>query len=151
MAAPLFYAQTMEWRRERIREESKERLMKGMLSQVILQPSAVHWFRSGKEIILEGRMFDIEKQELLPNGRIRFTGIYDHKETALNKQIQQQQKNEDQKNSRRLGQFFNDWQALPLTIEESFPFIATEKQRFSHPDRQPTSAFRSILKPPPQA
>ncbi len=147
----MFYGKTMEWKREKIREESKERLMKDMLSQVILSPSDVHWFQSGKEIILEGRMFDIEKQELLSDGRIRFTGIYDQKETALNEQLQKQQKDEDQKNSRQLGQFFNDWQALPLTIEELFTFISADKQLCVHPDIQPTSAFRSILKPPPQA
>ena len=95
-------------------------------------------------------MFDVEKQELLSDGRIRFTGIFDHKETALNEQLQKQQRNEDQKNSSQLGQFFNDWQALPISAVELLNFTSAQIQPCVHPDSKPRSAFCSILKPPPQ-
>ena len=118
LMVPMFYGLTMEWQRGTIRREMKETLEKQMLSSIILSKEDIRWYEPGKEILINGNLFDIKIQESLPDGRIRFTGLFDKKETALNHQLDQQQKEQDQKNSRQLSGFFSDWQALPISTNE---------------------------------
>lgn len=151
LMVPMFYGLTMEWQRGSIRREMKETLEKEMLSSFTLSKEEIRWYEQGKEILIHGNLFDIKKQELLPDGRIRFTGLFDKKETALNHTLNQQQKEQDQKNSRQLSGFFSNWKALPLLVSTnpnvSIPII------YPAPMGQtlPCDPLRTILIPPPQS
>jgi hypothetical protein len=151
MAAPMFYSQTMEWRRSRIRKEMKESLKHDLLTSITLSKTDIHWYKPGKEIIVSDHLFDVEGQEILRDGRIRFTGLFDTKETVLHQQLNKHQKDQDQKNNRQLTQFFTDWHALPISTVEHFASLFSRQQPFIHPEMEPVSAFSAILKPPPQA
>lgn len=67
----------------RVRHEMKEKLEYASLSTVSVPVNEVQWAKKGKEIKINGRLFDIKTQHN-ENGYAVFTGLYDDEEKALN-------------------------------------------------------------------
>ncbi|MBL0234439.1 MAG: hypothetical protein IPQ08_12325 [Chitinophagaceae bacterium] len=151
LASPFIYTQVMEYQRNRTRVEMKERMKQELLSQVTLPANQIHWYSEGKEILIGEDLFDVVSQVILPDGQIRFTGLFDSRETTLNDQLNKLQQDRDQKKSRQLAQYFNDWQATPPSTEEPLLLIILTKEYFVSPEMETAAAYSSILKPPPQA
>ncbi len=66
-----------------IEHEMLEKLEEGSLETLTLKEGSFHWYKKGKEIMVNGRLFDvkrIKKQE----DKILITGLYDEKEDELN-------------------------------------------------------------------
>jgi hypothetical protein len=70
-------------KRENIRHDIKERLEEGMLHTIRVKNSECRWVKAGKEMLVNGRMFDVKKQ-VADKDEIIFSGLYDDEETALN-------------------------------------------------------------------
>ena len=72
----------------------KHRLESKMLHTVTLAEKNVQWIKERKEILINGRMFDIKRSEHKDNGKIIFTGLYDDDETLLVNQAKKNQQND---------------------------------------------------------
>lgn len=60
----------------------EERMETSLLHSITLEEKKVIWIKPGKEILINGKMFDI-KNTLKSKGKITFQGLYDEEETAL--------------------------------------------------------------------
>ncbi len=70
-------------KRENTRHEIKERLEENLLHTIRVKNDDYRWIKPGKEIMVEGRMFDIKHYREV-GSETEFTGLYDEEETALN-------------------------------------------------------------------
>lgn len=149
-AMPLVYTLFMGIPQKTIQQKMKRRLETQFLHSISVPENEIQWIKDGKEIWVNGRMFDI-KSSALRNGVYVFSGLYDEEETALLEQIQKDQQNNNT-NSKQLVQLFQLLQSFynnpqeEIVSPENIPGI-----KFI-PDASPlASQFISIFTPPPQA
>ena len=129
----------------------KEKLERQLLHTVTVSKADVVWVKYKKEIRINDNMFDIESFTI-KNDQYIFTGLYDEEETALNKYLE---KNTEQKNEREYQLLSSLFQLLQSIYPENFDEIlasATISKPYSPLILQHISSpFINILTPPPQA
>lgn len=64
------------------RIEAHELLEKKSLTTLVLAPKSIIW-KSGKEVLVAGKLFDIKSSHLNKAGNYVLTGLYDDQETKL--------------------------------------------------------------------
>lgn len=149
-ALPLAAGIVMQIQQQHIRSRMKEKLEKQYLHTVILPTKEVKWIKPGKEIWLNGKMFDI-KTVAFENNSYTFTGLYDHEETLLVLRFEENHRQQDNNGLKLLYQL---WQLLQTPYDQE----AREqhcslifKPDFVNPQQ---SAFNSrqpdIVTPPPR-
>src|SRR5688572_14802755 len=123
--------------------------MKDKVVQTISIPAnQVHWEKIEKEIILEGRMFDI-RQYSISNGIFTATGHFDEKETMIRDFLKTAGSREQTASVIRLL-FFAQCFALPIGwMICAFSNIPNKKQKSFYSNLYTTPA-RNILVPPPR-
>lgn len=150
--APVAFMFVCHVRQQAIQHRMKERLEEQLLQAIVLNKDDIHWFKPGKEIMIENRLFDVKHIEELSDGTTRFTGLYDEEETLLVKRLKQSRDEESDKNTRQFVSFFLHLQGLPVGEMEAEPLpVALLNRHHSFDDLNITSPFRGILTPPPQA
>lgn len=82
LAMPFLSQLLLQRKISRVRHEMKEKLERAALITVTLPGNQVEWVEPGKEIKINGRLFDIKTQHT-ENGTTVFTGLYDEEEKAL--------------------------------------------------------------------
>jgi len=87
------YYQSAQWM---IRHEMEEKLEQQHLQTLRVPVTEVNWYKKNKEIIVEGRLFDV-KSATPVHGVIIFTGLYDAEETEIKNKLRdlQNKKNKD--------------------------------------------------------
>ena len=80
----LLYVQA---KRTIIRYETVTLLEQAQLQQITLKVSDLIWEEEGKELWVNGQLFDVKIKLQSNNGYISFKGIFDEKETELNEQV----------------------------------------------------------------
>ena len=128
----------------------KRQLEIKMLHTITLAKNDVYWLKDGKEIIINGRMFDVKSFQHAGDDKISFTGLYDDEETALVNKVKENQQTDNNAGGKLLAQLFQLLQAsfnnttaevfIPSLHSNSFPGI---EQRLA-------SQYISIFFPPPQ-
>lgn len=122
-----------------------------MLHTVTLAKAELRWVKPGKEILLEGEMFDIKNITEQGNGLVVVTGLYDFEETLLVGQMQKKQQDDNTKGNKQLGQAFQLIQAMPEDLlGEGFPSQLISCNGACLKDDDLSSPFKNILTPPPQ-
>jgi len=151
MLAPVSYIFIFRAKQQAIHHRMKERLEEKMLHTVIIAANKIHWIRPGKEIMVEGRMFDIRQSNLLSGGSVQFKGLFDDEETKLAKQLQQQQQQDNSRGIKQIVQLFQLLLAAPELVPEK------PADQISRAGFQPAFAMtllpspcKDILTPPPQ-
>ncbi len=130
----------------------KEQLEEKMLHSIVLSIKDVNWFKPGKEIVVEGKMFDVKSATYRDDGTIVFTGLFDEEETLLVKQLQQKQQDENTKGNKQLVQLLQLAQSLPgddPAGECNWHIITANPFAVYTPSL--LNAYTTILTPPPQA
>src|SRR5437773_2601131 len=69
-----------------IQQRMRETLEEKNLQTIVLTSDQFSWIKEGKEILLEGRLFDV-KYYSIENNDYHFSGLVDEKETELVKQL----------------------------------------------------------------
>lgn len=145
---PLLFIVMNDLNKWQIKYQHSERLKSSWsLVQLHIAADKVQWMDK-KEIVVNGRMFDIEKSEL-NDGWYHFTGHYDDPETKL---LRKQQKAQQQKNGQQtLLQVFKSLQQLYCESQEPgfWPATAAVPQPRLSNERLATT-FPDISTPPPQ-
>ena len=114
-AVPLIYILTFKVQQHTIRHKMNARLEANVLHTICIPEHDVHWMKNGKEISVNGKMFDI-KSFHINEGVYVFKGLYDDEETALREQLQKEQET-NSTNSKQLTRLFQLLQSsLPLQL-----------------------------------
>lgn len=149
-AMPLVYTLFMGIPQRAIQQKMKRRLETQFLHTISVAENDIQWIKNGKEIWVNGRMFDI-KSSSLRNGVYVFSGLYDEEETALLEQLQKDQQNNNA-NSKQLVQLFQLLQSFYNDPQEEIVSPENIPGTKFIPDASPlASQFISIFTPPPQA
>ncbi len=147
---PLVFSLTVILRKQQIRHGMKERMEKSLLHTIVLDEDKVVWIKPGKEIFVDGKMFDIKKAEKT-KGKLVFHGLYDEEETALKKNVDNSMEKHRSTQQSLLSNLF----ALIMGVyhhsdDNNIPGLilcTEEKMLLLHPWSQPVL---TILTPPPQ-
>ena len=123
-----------------------------MLRNLTLNRNELQWVRSGKEIMVEGKLFDVKSISYKEDGTAVITGLFDEEETALVQQLQKNQKENNSQGTKQLAQLFQLMLVMPEYPQEnnSLSFLLSNT-RFPVIESAPVAAFKTILTPPPQA
>lgn len=91
-----------------IKHEMAERLEEQNLQTIKLPADKVHWYEEDKEIIVEGKLFDVKSFTQQPDDTFLFTGLFDEEETDIKKEVDKllQKKNDDATGKKSAARFF---------------------------------------------
>ena len=137
-------------KQQAVRYKMKERLEEHILHSITLSETDVHWINKKKEILVNGKMFDV-KSFSVENGNYKFIGLYDDEETELTEQLENNFNKNNENGSWLISNLFqwlqsvypNDNEGMLLTllqVQFNSPFININLR----------SPYRTILTPPPQ-
>lgn len=134
-----------------VREEMEEKLEHEKLQQLQMAVADINWYKEGKEILLNGALFDIKSLEII-DGIAYMTGLYDAQEMHIKKQLHSLQ--EKQEKDQGTGRMAAKWASqvlyfMPLHSEAGF-FLPIEKINYGHSDPRIPTAFSAIIVPPPE-
>ena len=101
LAAPVFFYAGFVIKQHNIRSNMKKQLKQQLLQTVTVAKNNIVWFDDGKEVSINGKMFDVVTAKEKGNS-ITFTGLYDTDEdklhNTLNKAMQQKNKQQPANN-----------------------------------------------------
>jgi hypothetical protein len=114
----------MKLYQEQARHSMKERLEKKSLLQIVVPENEIIWIKGNKEILLQGKMFDI-KSISLHKDDYHISGLFDEKETELVKQWQQEQSSRNEKGAVLLVAFIHLFYFSSGNLEDAIYFTST--------------------------
>jgi hypothetical protein len=91
VAAPLFIYAIFCIKQKIIQVQMQEALEQSSLQTIVINKVEVNWEEEGKEIIINGELFDVKSYNTTTTDSVILTGIYDKEETALIKKVEQLQ------------------------------------------------------------
>lgn len=146
----IVYFQLAQWQQQKHMEEELEN---SQLQTITLPHSELNWYKPNKEVIIEGKLFDVKKFQQEGNTVI-LTGLFDEKETEIknNLSIIRKAESEKKKNSELAHQYFSIL-LYPMrnSIEIPVSFQLTKKSFPVEASSRITSISYSIITPPPEA
>ena len=146
---PLFYGLFIQIQQVSIHHKMKERLEARFLQTIAVAKDAIHWVKDGKEILVNGRMFDIRSFDY-QKGVYTFSGLYDNDETVLMVQLQKDQQ-ANSSNSKQLVQLFHLLQTLySNSTADQVTIMSALSPEFPVLYPLLPSQYISIFTPPPE-
>ncbi|MBL7760555.1 MAG: hypothetical protein JNK08_07650 [Sediminibacterium sp.] len=85
---PLFVLFSLEMSRIINRREIRAQMEVAVLRKIVLPEKDINWVEEGRELAIDGEMFDVQEINRLPDGMVELTGIFDERETQLNKELE---------------------------------------------------------------
>jgi hypothetical protein len=71
------------------KHEMMEKLEHAKLETITIPETAVEWYEEGREIIVDGRLFDVISWHKIPGTvKVSFTGLFDDAETAIKDKVE---------------------------------------------------------------
>lgn len=152
LLAPLCYPLVFKIRQHAIRQRMKEKLAKEILVHIDLPASDIIWVKPGKEIVVNGRMFDIHSLKYSNDGIVHITGLYDEEETVLKRNLRETQKKNDTQKNKQLTQLLQQILAIPSSLPATaYKFEIKSGHLYPSNDNIVPSPFKIILTPPPKS
>ena len=149
VALPVFSVFVFQLRQKAVQHHMKEELEKQLLQTITISENDVHWAKSGKELWLNNRMFDVKSYKN-ENGAYIFTGLYDDEETILVHQVQKNQQQESTSGNKIIVQLLQLFPATFERSEEKFLTCIFISRQFPDSAFPLCSYIPSIITPPPQ-
>lgn len=147
---PLFLAVFFHIQQHRIRYEMKEQLQAQILHSITVLENNVHWLEKGKEIFVDGQMFDIQSYKY-ENNVYTFTGLFDNEETALVNRLRETQNDGSALNNKMMARLFQWLQSVFYDPSQNGPaFKGKHDQEYILGASVLPDQFRAIITPPPQ-
>jgi hypothetical protein len=149
-SAPLLVPAYFMASRQLIRSQMLEKLENQNLVSVEVPATEFQWYEEGREIIINGRMFDV-KSIRLSDGVYFIRGLFDEKETELKQALQDQQHEQDGKSlyTHQLVQFMT----TSAEINEELPSLTATNSLRTARTEYSNSFFPqyigAIVVPPP--
>jgi len=147
---PLFVLFSLEMARVINRKEIRAQMEVAVLRKIVLPKKDINWVEEGRELAINGEMFDVQEMNDLPNDMVELTGIFDERETQLNKEMEMHHKMKGV--HKALLSTIASIQAVvadPVQPEE--PVLADIITCFSTADHFSLCPFKGeVITPPPQ-
>jgi hypothetical protein len=150
-AIPLFYAFIFRVQQLAIHQKMKKNLESRLLHTVSLAEKDVHWIGEGKEILINGQLFDI-RSSVFVNGYYSFTGLFDKEETILVNQLEKTQQQTSSSDSKVFLQLFQ-WLQLFYTDSQhtdNLTYASMNQENLFITPALPEQ-YMGIIIPPPKA
>ncbi len=87
ISLPFFYTVVMQLKQKQLKLHAQERLERQFLQTVILPSGKLKWNEKGKELLIDGRLFDVKSYKF-ENDKVVLKGIYDDEESILLEQLE---------------------------------------------------------------
>jgi len=129
----------------------KRQLEINMLHTITLAKKDVHWLKDGKEILINGRMFDVKSFLPAGDGKIIFSGLFDDDETELVNKVKENQQNDNNAGGKLLAQLFQILQSTCNHSPEEIFIPSLQYDPFPGIEQRLASQYITLLSPPPQA
>lgn len=149
---PLVYLTILPIKQQWIRNKMEEELQEKAGHTVFIQENELHWIRPGKELLIEGKMFDVEKMVRLNNGLIKLTGLTDDEETTLLRHLEKNQEEDNMAGKKAFSFFFSFQLAMPEQNNTDTDYQSgTRIQHTRFNDHIIPCTDADIITPPPRA
>jgi hypothetical protein len=148
--APLLFIIFAGIKQQEIRHNMKRQLEIKMLHTITLARKDVHWYKEGKELLINGRMFDVRSFQPASDGKIIFSGLYDDDETSLVNKVRENQQTDKNTGGKLLAQLFQLLQASFNNAPSEVFIPSLNNNHFPGIEQRLASPFITILSPPPQ-
>ena len=116
-ALPLLFTIYIQTSQSILHEQMREELEENKLVTIRVSTSALSWTESGKEVIIDGKMFDVERFAVEGNAVV-LTGLFDTDEDAIITMLDGLEKNNSDGTSSTLAM---EWFSLFSFIQEKEP------------------------------
>lgn len=148
---PFAFILFLQIKQQVVRHQMKESLERKLLQIISIPEKNVHWIKAGKEILVEGKMFDV-KSFYIVNGKYIFTGLYDHEETALVNQLKENWKRNNVPGNKMLTNLFQLLQ-LVYPNENTYQLVMNNNKPifFYHFNIHLDVLYKKVPTPPPQS
>jgi len=122
----------------------------GALHSITVSATDVIWIKKGKEIIIEGRMFDIKTFSYKGNN-YDFTGLFDDEESILMKQMEENENSS--RDNKKIAQLIQLLQIVYKDLNDINDISVLSLNNKFILDKENTLPLRfiPIITPPPQA
>lgn len=148
--APLLFVLLFSMKQQSIRRRMKERMEEQMLHTITINNTDIRWEKEGKEIWVQGKMFDIKSIEYKDETTI-FHGLFDDEETVLKKAFNDGWKKNSSAQNQLLVQLFQSLRGICLNPDTDFVLFPEGLQHLGSTSAcKLPSYFQIILTPPPQ-
>jgi hypothetical protein len=87
MSAPIFISAYQLIKQQYIQHLAKQQLEHEALETIVVSACDLHWVKKNKEILLDGKLFDVKHIKEFGKNYI-ITGLFDDEETAIVKKIE---------------------------------------------------------------
>ena len=135
-----------------VREEMEEKLEHEKLQQILIPVTEIKWHEEGKEILVNGCLFDIKTIEI-KEGIAYISGLYDMQESVIKDQLKSlQQKQEKEQNTGKIAYKWTSQTLYSISFDLSFEALLFEQAEgnvFKLPHFP--ESFLHIVLPPPDA
>lgn len=151
LAAPLLFVAGISIKQKIVQEKMQEKLEKSLLQTVSIRNESIVWVKEGKEILINGKLFDVKSASLTGNHTV-FTGLYDEDEDALKEKLNRLAlQNKDDNNSS--GQSLLDFLFFPVFTQEkntaiTFSWNTLDNKFHCYTELIPEEPSSSLLLPP---
>ncbi len=150
---PLVFTVVILVKQKIVQLQRNARFDKEILQTVIVSTENTYWVKPGKEILLDGKLFDVKSFKTAGN-KTSLTGFFDHKEDKLVKRIVELARHKN-----KSGNPFNNlvipflffpffMNPAEITYEGTWRFISQQYYLF---DEMIPSARSYSLSPPPKS
>lgn len=131
VALPLLFSATLMLKQKVIQLHRGIRFERETLETILLPADKLHWIKPGKELLVDGRLFDV-KSFTIKNGKTSLTGFFDGEEDEVVTQIRDitEQKKESNNPFTRLAvklSFMPVYtEGAPVSFQNSWHIIARD-------------------------
>lgn len=118
VAIPIFFSVSILVKQKILHYQRDKKFDKEILHTVVVSAENIYWVKPGKEILLDGKLFDVKSFTTKAN-KIFLLGFFDHKEDKLVQQIVQLEKQKSKSD--------NPWSASAIKFL-FFPVYITQHE-----------------------
>jgi len=133
-----------------IEEEADEKMNTVVLQKVSIAKADIVWIKAGKEILLDGKLFDIKYTES-NNDIVTFTGFFDTEETEVVEKFKKYTEANDRKNplSKMAFKFlFCPMYMSPVEVVYGSAWHNIKNQYYSFDEMLPPAPGYTFIHPP---
>ncbi len=98
VAIPILFSASLLVKQKILHYQRDQKFNKEVLQTVVVSADAIYWVKTGKEILLDGKLFDV-KSFTTTGKKISLLGFFDHKEDTLVQEIVKREKQKKQTDS----------------------------------------------------
>lgn len=149
---PFFLSVLFIGNQQYVRHQMKEQLEKKNLISLTIPASNLHWYKAGKELLIDGQFFDVKSIHMLEGKRYQVTGLFDHAEKQLHEMLTKSMREEPGNDTQPLllVKLFSSFNAI-LQKEAPFNYFPLVlKNKNSIYTYHLSQWFMPVISPPPQ-